>query len=307
MTSWPTTSYPFERVHIDFFYFNSNQIFLYVDSYSKWIDAFVIKQGNALGVIDGLRQIFATVGLPTEICSDNGPPFHSHEFENFCTSYGIKVSKSPPYHPQSNGLAERAVQTVKNSLKKFSIDPKTRDWKVQRMLSIFLFRYRNTPTTTTKLAQSSIIFSYKPKIEIDKLLIPIKEINDNAKQNLENKNKKKYINCKNYKNCNKLLDFKEGEKVWYMNVLQNDANWIEAYIIKKLSKTIYSISIRGSVRNAHVGQMKQNTSPVIKFGVFDSFINPNTSHKRCRSNSVEDIGLRRSERILKKQRYLSNK
>ena len=50
--------------------------------------------------------------------SDNGPQFTAQEFEDFCSSNGIKHIRVTPYHPSSNGLAERAVIVVKEGLKK---------------------------------------------------------------------------------------------------------------------------------------------------------------------------------------------
>lgn len=66
-----------------------------------------------------LKEIFSVIGLPAELVSDNGSPFNSTDFNKFCVANGIKVIKSPPYHPQSNGIAERGVQTVKKGLDKF--------------------------------------------------------------------------------------------------------------------------------------------------------------------------------------------
>ena len=50
--------------------------------------------------------------------SDNGPQFTSHEFKDKMAKWGVKHVLTPPYHPASNGLAEKAVGIVKIHLKK---------------------------------------------------------------------------------------------------------------------------------------------------------------------------------------------
>ena len=52
--------------------------------------------------------------------TDNGPLFKSESFCQFVSLNGIQHLTSAPYHPASNGLAERAVQTFKNAMKKLS-------------------------------------------------------------------------------------------------------------------------------------------------------------------------------------------
>ena len=56
-----------------------------------------------------------------ELISDNGPQFTATEFEDFLERNGVKHTWTPPYHPSSNGAAERNVQIVKNNLKKHLI------------------------------------------------------------------------------------------------------------------------------------------------------------------------------------------
>eukprot|EP00102_Acyrthosiphon_pisum_P025989 XP_016663199.1 PREDICTED: uncharacterized protein LOC107884813 [Acyrthosiphon pisum] len=63
------------------------------------------------------NEVFAFFGLPEEIVSDNGPPFGSWLFNSYGNQSNIKITKTPPFHSQSNGLAERAVQTVKKFCK----------------------------------------------------------------------------------------------------------------------------------------------------------------------------------------------
>ena len=68
---------------------------------------------HELNNVDGnsckLREILAQHGLPEVWISDNGPNFTTEEFETFMRKNGIVQISSDPYHPASNGLAERAV------------------------------------------------------------------------------------------------------------------------------------------------------------------------------------------------------
>ena len=66
--------------------------------------------------------MFARIGLPELVVSDNGQCFVSEEFKLFLAKNGIKQITSVPYHPSSNGLAERALQIIKKGLKKISPD-----------------------------------------------------------------------------------------------------------------------------------------------------------------------------------------
>ncbi|XP_054929043.1 uncharacterized protein [Dermacentor andersoni] len=65
-----------------------------------------------------LRNVFAAYGLPEKLVSDNGPQFKSVEFSDFLECNGVKQVRAAPYHPTSNGAAERTVQTIKRALLK---------------------------------------------------------------------------------------------------------------------------------------------------------------------------------------------
>ena len=81
-----------------------------------------LNQTTSVVVTEHCIFIFARSGIPEIVLSDNGLQFSSREFLNFSQDYTFTHLTSSPYHPQGNGEAERAVQTVKNLLRK-STDP----------------------------------------------------------------------------------------------------------------------------------------------------------------------------------------
>lgn len=78
--------------------------------------------------------------------SDNGPQFASNEFQEFLKISGVKFHKrTAPYHPATNGQAERYVQTVKATLYAMSTTAGT----LQHNLNTYLRQYRRDPHTIT--------------------------------------------------------------------------------------------------------------------------------------------------------------
>ncbi|GBN97875.1 Transposon Tf2-8 polyprotein [Araneus ventricosus] len=91
---------------------------LIVDYFSKYIELQHLHHTTASSVINALKTCFARFRIPEEIVADNGPPFDSKEFIEFCTNWDIFFNSSSPGFPRFNGQVERCVQTVKSSLVK---------------------------------------------------------------------------------------------------------------------------------------------------------------------------------------------
>jgi hypothetical protein len=97
---------------------NGDSYLLLVDYFSKFFEVSMLQDTKSLTVIKCLRQNFARYGMPEKLVSDNGPEYSSYEFQAFARDFGFKHITSSPRNPQSNGLAERTVQTAKTLLKK---------------------------------------------------------------------------------------------------------------------------------------------------------------------------------------------
>ena len=82
-----------------------------VDAHSKWMGVKPVSSATSTATVEHLRSMFSIHGLPEMLITDNGSVFTSAEFKEFLNRNGIQHITSAPYHPASNGLAERAVQT----------------------------------------------------------------------------------------------------------------------------------------------------------------------------------------------------
>lgn len=122
-----------------------------VDAHSKWIEVQTMSTTTAAATVEQLRMMFVRWGIPEMIVSNNGPQFVAQEFQKFCKLNGIKQVLVAPYHPSSNGLAERAVKTVKEGIQKMS------EGSLVDKLAHFLFHYRLTPQSTTGKAPAELM------------------------------------------------------------------------------------------------------------------------------------------------------
>lgn len=142
--TWDRPTVPWDTIHLDFAGPVDGQVYLVVvDAYSKWLEVRAVRNMTSSTVICELRNIFATFGIPRKVMSDNGTAFISQEIKSFYHSNGITAVTSAPYHPATNGQAERMVQQLKKALAKGEKDT------VKRTLARFLYKQHTTVHTAT--------------------------------------------------------------------------------------------------------------------------------------------------------------
>lgn len=121
-----------------------------------------MNSSTSTATIEKLRISFGTHGIPEMIVSDNGTCFTNEEFDEFMSRNGMQHVKSAPYHPASNGLAERAVQIVKDGLRKQS------EGTVEQKLARFLTDIQNhTSDHTTGVAPCELLMGRRIRTKLD--------------------------------------------------------------------------------------------------------------------------------------------
>lgn len=128
--------------------FLDRMFLIVVDAYSKWLEVVPVSSATSSSTIQALMKMFATHGLPKLMVSDNGAVFTSVEFHDFLNRNGVRQMTTAPYHPSSNGLAERAVQGWNEAESQGNVET--------RLVS-FLFHYQTTPHTTTGVSPAELL------------------------------------------------------------------------------------------------------------------------------------------------------
>lgn len=113
----PPATFAFQEVAADYGEARGRHTLILVDRWSGFPAAYPVP-GNPTSAktIAALLQHFAVFGAPLRFFSDGALIFTSEEFAAFLEEWGIRHRVSSAEYPQSNGLAEVTVKTVKHLL-----------------------------------------------------------------------------------------------------------------------------------------------------------------------------------------------
>ena len=91
-------------------------ILVICDYAAHYPEAIPLRSINAEHIAEELIKVFARVGIPNEILTDQGSNFTSKLLTELYRLLKIQGVRTSPYHPQSDGLVERFNQTLKMML-----------------------------------------------------------------------------------------------------------------------------------------------------------------------------------------------
>jgi hypothetical protein len=176
--AWPEASKAWERVHMDHGLISGiGLVLILVDSYSGWPEVVRVRDRRAETVMMVLREVFSRNGVPNVLVSDNAAEFGDEKLKAWLDKVGCKQIKTPPYHPASNGIAERMVQTIKRGVKAYTSHCGSFDSYLAKLLlsyraiphadrsqspSFLMGRQIRSPLTMSFTSDSPVLYSPLP-------------------------------------------------------------------------------------------------------------------------------------------------
>lgn len=207
----PTPRKEWTQVASDLFEWQGENYLLIIDYFSRWFEICHLSSISSAAVINGCKSIFARMGIPENLHSDKGVQFMSKEFAQFAEYWGFTHTSSSPHHHSGNGEAERAVQTVKNLLKK------------EKEPYLALLNYRATPLLQGQ-SPAELLMHRKLRTRV-----PAVRVDPSTSQDAEFREKDKRIKDRMKRNFDQrhrarpLPPVKEGQSVRVKTPTETDA------------------------------------------------------------------------------------
>ena len=237
--SWPTR--PWQRVHINYAEYQGKYFFVAVDAHSKRPEIFVTTKTTTEKSISILRHLFSSYGFPEEMVSDRGPQFTSDQFADFLRQNGVRHTRSAPYHPATNGAAERMVQVLKKGLKLAS------RLSVDHQFANLLLSYWSTPHFTTGVPPAELFLKRQLRTRLT-LLKPDQEAAVRWKQVQQKQ--------QHDQNSKQMWTFWPGDHVAVLQFWGSE-KWVPlpGIVVQALGPVAYMVNVNNRIIHVHVDHL----------------------------------------------------
>lgn len=112
------------------------------------------------------KEVYTRWGLPKSIITDRGLQFVNRFWRALFDKLGCGLMTTTAYHPQADGAAERANQTVEIALRHL-VNPLQNDW--DEYLAVVEFAFNNSPNATTGVSPNEVLYGHKLRDPLEAL------------------------------------------------------------------------------------------------------------------------------------------
>ena len=158
-------SQPFHRIAIDITEMpvsvNGNRYAVVImDYFSKFVRVYPVRRQDAETVTTVLLDWVYDMGVPSKIHSDQGGQFESDLFQQMCRRLGIQKTRTTPYHPESDGMVERFMRTLKDMVAKY-VDPHGLYW--DKDIKAYTMAYNSSVHSVTGYSPYFMLHGFNPR------------------------------------------------------------------------------------------------------------------------------------------------
>jgi len=174
---------PFDVIHIDTFSFQGSKFLTIIDLFSRYAQAYKIKDGTGLTVLNKLRHFFGHHNYPRKLVCDEGREFKNRTFEEFCKLHKIELHFTTVNNPNSNSPIERFHSTIIEKLRTLRIK-NPHDLPCTLMTSAILI-YNQSIHSSTGYSPFHLLYGpYEKLADFDVDMTIIEQYNQKRKQEI---------------------------------------------------------------------------------------------------------------------------
>ena len=133
---------------------NGKHLLVMIDLGSRFAVVHEVKSTSFDNNRAALESTWTMLGIPSQVLSDNGPPFSGENFKNHLEYFGIKHRRTTPGWPRANGSAERFIRSL---IKSITIATANKQ-PVKHLIDQFVRSYNSTPHMSTNTIPATLMF-----------------------------------------------------------------------------------------------------------------------------------------------------
>lgn len=272
---------------------DGKHILTYIDHYSSYPEACVIKVITSREVIKALTAIFARFGYPDELVTDNGKQFISAELDAYLKSCGIQHIRVSSYYARSNGKLVRFHRYLKKNFRAAISEGKS--WQTE--LPKILMLYRASPHPISGKSPAILLLTREIRMKVP-------HIAHDANTALDREHR---AGCESYQHRLKSYhdakqsatphDFRVGDVVFCANMIPNtlDSKFSPAkhVIIKSQGRDTFSVVNVSNgttlVRNAKYLKHAPTSEVVTDSSESIDMVDPQTSAMESSESQTKNV------------------